>query len=74
MYSDDYCVDDIYDDDDDDYEMQYADDGRTLTMAQLEEILCEVYGDSEYDRTSGCYHGHKWFSVDSILEAVSYRV
>lgn len=64
----------MHTDEEDEDLMQYAGDDRTLTMERLEEILCEVYGDSEYDRTSGCYHGRKWLSVDSILEAVSRRV
>ena len=51
--------------------MKYESDDRTLTMEDLEKILCKVYGSSEYDRESGCYHNGKWFSVDNILEAVS---
>ena len=51
--------------------MKYETDERTLTMEDLEKILCKVYGTSEYDRESGCYHNGKWFSIDNILEVVS---
>lgn len=52
--------------------MMYEDDERTLTMAEIEEILVEVYGDSEYDRQAGCYGGNRaWLSVDNILRALS---
>lgn len=63
---------DWYNEDEEDLNLQYADDDRTLTMAQLEKILISEYGSGKYDRTSGCYHyGGKWFSVDNILESVS---
>lgn len=51
--------------------MEYESDERTLTMADLEKILCKEYGANEYDRESGCYHDHKWFSIDNILSTVS---
>lgn len=62
---------DWYNEDEEDLNLQYADDDRTLTMAQLEEIMISEYGSSEYDRTSGCYHDGKWFSIDNILKSVS---
>ena len=52
--------------------MQYESDERTLTMEDLEKILCKEYGASEYDRTAGCgCYGGKWFSIDNILNVVS---
>ncbi|MBO6270305.1 MAG: hypothetical protein J6N19_14340 [Clostridium sp.] len=52
--------------------MKYEDDERTLTMAEIEEILVEAYGDSEYDRQAGCYGGNgAWLSIDNILGELS---
>lgn len=66
------CYDiDLELDEDNDELMKYESDERTLTMADLERILCKEYGASEYDRESGCYHDHKWFSIDNILSMVS---
>lgn len=51
--------------------MKYESDERTLTMKDLERILCKEYGTSEYDRVSGCYSDGKWFSIDNILDTVA---
>ena len=59
---------------DEEYGMQFEGDERTLTMEQLEEILCENFGNSEYDRTSGCRTPYGWLSIDNILWCVSEGV
>ena len=52
--------------------MKYEGDERTLTMSEIEEILVEAYGDSEYDRQAGCYGGNgTWLSIDNILRELS---
>lgn len=51
--------------------MKYESDERTLTMKDLERILCKEYGSSEYDREAGCYHDGKWFSINEILNTVA---
>lgn len=60
----------------DDYggKWDYSGDTRTVTMEQLEEILCDCFGGSEYDRSSGCNHNGKWFSIDKILAEVSESI
>lgn len=68
------CYDIDFELDEDDEPMKYESDERTLTMEDLEKILCKEYGASEYDRESGCYHDHKWFSIDNILSTVSEYV
>lgn len=71
------CYDFELEYDDDEYRqeceslMRYKNDERTLTMKDLERILCKEYGTSEYDRESGCYHDGKWFSIDEILNTVA---
>ena len=54
--------------------MNYKDDERMVTMEEIEEILTNAFGDSEYDRESGCYHDGKWFSVESVLEEISRNI
>lgn len=54
--------------------MEYEGDERSLTIEELEEILIEVYGESEYDRTSGCYINRTWLSIDNVLGEVSARI
>lgn len=50
---------------------RYADDDTTFTLAQIEEILLEKFGDSQYERESGCYKSNgEFFSIDSVLEAI----
>ena len=53
-------------------ETMYAGDERVLSMAEIEQILTEMYGDSEYDREAGCYANGNWFSVNNILRELSY--
>ena len=51
---------------------RYEDDERTLTMAEIEDILVSVYGESEYDRESGCYGGNRtWLSIENVLSELS---
>lgn len=51
--------------------MRYEDDERTLTMAEIEEILADNFGDSNYNREAGCYIDGNWLSINSILDALS---
>ena len=53
-------------------DMQYKGDHRTLTMERIEEVLVSIYGESDYDRESGCSKNGHWFSVDDILDRLSY--
>ena len=69
------CVDDAYYDIDDFGGIRtHSGDNREITMEKLEELLCERFGGSEYDRETGCYHDGKWFSINTILECVSNNI
>lgn len=54
-------------------EMIYAGDERVLSMAEIEQILTYLYGESDYDREAGCYSNGNWFSVNNILRELSYN-
>ena len=55
--------------------MRYEGDRRTVTMEEIEEILVNCYGDSEYDRVSGCRGGNgSWLSVENVLEEISANI
>ena len=57
---------------DDERIRKYEDDERTLTMAEIEDILVSCYGESEYDREAGCYAGGRnWLSIENILSELS---
>ena len=51
--------------------MDYEGDKRSVTMEELEQILTDIFGDSAYDRQSGCSHNGSWFSIDSVLSTIS---
>ena len=51
---------------------EYENDDRTVTMEQIEIILTEAYGNSEYDRQAGCRGGNgNWLSIDNVLAEIS---
>lgn len=54
--------------------MKYGNDDRTVTMAEIEEILTSAYGDSEYAREAGCYSNHRWFSIEAVLSEISDNI
>ena len=51
--------------------MQYEDDKRIVTLAKIERILINTFGNS---RDSGCYHNGQWMSINSILKAIDREV
>ena len=55
--------------------MKYEGDKRMVTMEEIEEILIYCYGDSEYDRVSGCRGGNgSWLSIENVLEEISANI
>ena len=55
-----------------DKRVDYKGDNRTITLENLEKVLCNKYGWSDYDKESGCNSQQGgWFSIDRILEAVA---
>lgn len=50
---------------------KYEDDTRTVTMAEVEEILLANYGDSDYDRECGCIVNGGWLSIDRVLGCIA---
>lgn len=51
--------------------LRYEDDNRTVTMADIEEILLANYGDSDYDREAGCRVNGGWLSIDNVLACIA---
>lgn len=54
--------------------VNYEGDKRTISMEDLEKVLCNRYGWSDYDKEAGCntWKGG-WFSIDRVLELVSEK-
>lgn len=55
-------------------DMKYEGNKGTLTMEEIEEILTDRYGDSEYARESGCNTDGGWLSINEILETLADQV
>ena len=56
-----------------DEKMRFEHDTRTVTLEELEKLLCQMLGLGElHDR--GCYVNGVWMSPESIMEYIKERV
>ena len=53
---------------------KYEGNRETLTMEEIEEILTNRYGNSEYARECGCNTDGGWLSINEILETLAEHV
>lgn len=52
--------------------VDYKGDERYISLEDLEKVLCDKYGWTEYDKECGCYCSQGgWFSIDKVLKAVA---
>ena len=55
-----------------DKRINYEGDKRTISMEDLEKVLCNRYGWSDYAKQAGCHCWQGgWINIDNILETAS---